>query len=78
MIGESDFLKFFLDEENFDYTKIDFSNYMWENIANTPRFMKRIIKHRLEIIPILEEKVKQDQAAEFEKKILYGQLLKTE
>lgn len=78
MIGESDFLKFFLDEENFDYTKIDFSNYMWENIANTPRFMKRIIKHRLEIIPILAEKVKQDQATEFEKKILYGQLLKTE
>ena len=78
MIGESDFLNFFLDEENFDYTKIDFSNYMWKNIANQPRFMEKIVKHRGEIIPILEEKVKQDRATEFEKKVLYGQLLKVE
>ena len=78
MIDESGFLKFFLDEENFDYTTIDFSNYMWKNIANQPRFMEKIIKHRAEIIPILEEKVKQDRATDFEKKILYGQLLKTE
>ena len=78
MIGESDFLNFFLDEENFDYTKIDFSNYMWKNIANQPRFMEKIVKHRGVIIPILEEKVKQDRATEFEKKVLYGQLLKVE
>ena len=76
MIEESDFLKFFLDEENFDYTKINFSNYMWQNIANRPHFMKIILKHRAEIIPILEEKVKQDQATDFEKRILYGHLLK--
>ena len=76
MIEESDFLKFFLDEENFDYTKINFSNYMWQNIANRPHFMKIILKHRAEIIPILEEKVKQDQATDFEKRVLYGHLLK--
>ena len=76
MIGESVFLEFFLNEESFDYSKIDFSNYMWGNISKQPRFMDKIVEHRAEIIPVIEEKIKQDQATEFEKKVLYGQLLK--
>ena len=49
---------------------------MWGNISKQPRFMDKIVEHRAEIIPVIEEKIKQDQATEFEKKVLYGQLLK--
>lgn len=71
----SEFLQFFLDSENFDYGKVDFSNYMWENISRHPQFMNKIVEHRDYVIPNIEVKIETDTATEYEKKILYGFLI---
>lgn len=75
IIDASDFLQFFFEPDNFDYGKVDFSNYMWDNIARRPRFMEHIITHKEDILPNLLQRVEADQATEFERKILYGYLL---
>lgn len=72
------FLQFFLDEENFDYDNIDFSHYMWQNIARQSRFMDKIAKHKEAIIPNIQKRIQFDTATEFEKKILYGYLMEKE
>ena len=74
----SDFLEFFLDSDNFDYNNVDFSNYMWENIARRPRFMDTIVKHKDSIICNIQSKIETRTASEFKKKILYGFLLDKE
>lgn len=43
MKDKSVFLQFFLDARDFDYERVDFSHYMWENIARRPRFMGKCI-----------------------------------
>ena len=75
IIDASDFLQFFIEPSNFDYHKIDFSNYMWQNIARRPKFMEIILTHKDDIIPKLKQRVEINQATEFERKILYGYLL---
>lgn len=72
---KSDFLQFFLNSEKFDYTKVDFSNYMWVNIARQPRFMEKLVSHKKDIIPKIQHRLEIGQATEFERKILYGYLL---
>ena len=69
-------LQFILDPEHFDYSKVDFSDYMWENFARRPRFMKYFVKHKEEIIPVMKERLLHDEATETEKKVLYGFFLK--
>lgn len=71
------FLKFFLDVDDFDYGKVDFSHYMWENIARRPQFMEKFVEHKEKIIPQIEKRIQIDTATEVEKKILYGYLLET-
>lgn len=75
IMAASDFLQFFLEPNNFDYSKIDFSNYMWENIARHDRFMNVILAHKADILPKLRLRVETDQATETERKILYGYIL---
>ena len=75
IIEASEFLQFFLEPNNFDYHKIDFSNYMWENIARHKKFMDIILSHKDDIIPNIKQRVESDQATEFERKILYGYLM---
>ncbi len=75
IVSCSDFLEFFLEPESFDYKKIDFSNYMWENIARRQRFMDIILQHKSDILPLLSKKVESGHATEFERKILYGYFL---
>lgn len=75
IIEASEFLHFFLDPNSFDYHKIDFSNYMWENIARHQKFMDIILNHKEDIIPNLKQRVESNQATEFERKILYGYLM---
>ena len=74
----SDYLQFFLDSDRFDYNKVDFSNYMWENISRRPRFMSKFVEHKEILIPNIECKIKTDTATEYEKKVLYGFLLNKE
>ena len=75
LASESDFLKFFYDDETFDYSKIDFSNYMWQNIARCDKFRGKFKLHKDEIIPHIERKIEMNTATEFERKLLYGVLL---
>lgn len=75
LVADYDFLQFFLDDAAFDYSKIDFSNYMWENIARQPQFMDKIVLHKEQIIPTIQRKIDLDAATEFERKVLYGVLM---
>lgn len=75
MEDEKDFIKFFLDSDNFDYKKVDFSNYMWENIVRREKFMTQFVAHKDDIIPNIQRKVNLDKATELERKMLYGYLL---
>lgn len=75
LINESDFLQFFIDSENFDYTKVDFSNYMWGNIVRHDIFMKKLVAHKEDIIPKIQHRLEIEQATELEKKLLYGYFL---
>ena len=68
-------LQFLLCPENFDYTQVDFSNYMWENFARQEKYMKHFIAHKDSIIPRIKERIEKDEASEAEKRILYGFLL---
>lgn len=71
-------LQFLLDQENFDYAQVDFSNYMWENFARHEKCMKCFAAHKDEIVPRIKERVEKKVASEAEKKILYGFLLDKE
>ena len=68
-------LQFLLDQENFDYSQVDFSDYMWENFARHEKYMKYFIAHKDAIIPPIKRKIAQKNASEAEIKILYGFLL---
>lgn len=69
------FLQFFLDAGEFDYEKVDFSHYMWENIARRTQFMEKFVEHKDKIIPKIQRRIHVGTATELEKKILYGYLL---
>ena len=73
--SENEFIAFFIDESSFDYSKVDLSNYMWQNIARQPRFLEVLKEHKESIIPGLKRKVDLDMASDFEKKLLYGAFL---
>ena len=68
-------LQFLLSPENFDYTQVDFSNYMWENFAKNEEYMKYFVANKDAIIPQIKERIEKNDASEAEKKILYGFLL---
>ena len=69
-------LQFLLSPNDFNYSQVDFSNYMWENFARIERYMKLFVEHKESIIPGIKVKLKDGSASEVEKKILYGFLTK--
>lgn len=52
-------LQFLLDQENFDYSQVDFSDYMWGNFARHKKYMKYFIAHKDAIIPLIKKKIAQ-------------------
>lgn len=72
LLEDSIYLQFFLDDPSFSYEQIDFSDYMWQNIAKQSRFMDKIVLHKEQIIPIIQMKIDLNTATEFERKVLYG------
>ena len=48
---------------------------MWNNFANHENLMKHFIDNKDEILPLIEEKIRNESASEFERKILYGCLI---
>ena len=72
-IAEKDpILQFFVDHERFDFAEVDFSHYMWQNIARVPKYLELIIAHKDILIPKIKHRVEYGIATEFEKKLLYG------
>lgn len=69
-------LHFLLHPETFDYKKVDFSNYMWENFARREKYMAEFVEHRDDIIPSIKDHIRSRIATDVEKKILYGFLLR--
>lgn len=72
---ENDYLKFLLHPDLFEYSKVDFSNYMWENFARREQYMKLFVDHKNDIFPYIKPRIKEGTATEVEKKIFYGFLL---
>ena len=68
-------LQFLLKPSEFDYSQVDFSNYMWENFARHEQFMRCFVAHKEAIIPKIVERIHRNNASEAEKRILYGFLL---
>lgn len=75
LADERPHLQFLLDSEHFDYSQVDFSNYMWGNFARYEKYMNCFIAHKDEIIPKIQDRVKTGEASETEKRVLYGFLL---
>ncbi len=65
-------LHFLLHPNEFDYTKVDFSDCMWENFARHQEYMDLFVEHKDEIIPLIQERMKIGDAKEIEKAIYYG------
>ncbi len=68
-------LQFLLNPDSFDYSQVDFSDYMWGNFARYEKYMNCFIAHKDAIIPKIQSRIKSEEASELEKKILYGFLL---
>lgn len=68
-------LQFLLDPQNFDYSQVDFSDYIWRNFATDERYMNYFVAHKQFIVPKIQSRIKTQKATEAEKKILYGFLL---
>ena len=69
-------LQFLLSPNDFDYSQVDFSNYLWKNFARRDKYMKLFVEHKESIIPGIKVKLKDGSASEVKKKILYGFLTK--
>ena len=69
-------LQFLLNPKNFDYSQVDFSDYMWENFARREEYMKTFVAHKEVIIPKIQKRIETGEVTEAEKRILYGFLLR--
>ncbi len=68
-------LQFLLNPDEFDYSQVDFSNYMWQNFARHEQFMRYFNAHKDAIVPKIVGRIHLNNASEAEKRILYGFLL---
>lgn len=68
-------LQFLLDPDSFDYSQVDFSDYMWENFARQEKYMTYFITHKDDIIPRIQKRIGTGEASEIEKRVLFGFLL---
>lgn len=69
------YLKFLLYPDDFDYSQVDFSNYMWTNFAKKTKLMEYFVKYKDKIVVNIKDKIKRGKITDTEKKILYGFLL---
>lgn len=74
----SDTLLFLLEPDNFNYSKVDTSNYMWVNIMRNKKYIKILKEHRNEINPDLEKAILNGYADKTQKVLFYKYFLKDE
>lgn len=68
-------LQFLLAPDAFDYSYVDFSDYMWVNFAKQKRYMSYFVAHKDIIVPRIRERLEKNLVNEDEKKILYRFLI---
>ena len=69
-------LQFICDPENFDYSQIDTSDYMWENLFKSKQYRKYFIEHKKEILnDNLKNIFETERENRVQQKIVYGVLL---
>ena len=72
----SDHLSFALDPDNFDYSKVNLENYMWQNIMYSPKYKHYFVEHKGELLTDNLEKLLSSSAAPNDvRKVVYGLLL---
>lgn len=72
----SDTLTFIVDPDNYDYSKVDLSNYMWGNFIYSSTYQQYFIDHKHEIITdSLRDIFRCGSATEAQQKIVFGLLL---
>lgn len=71
MAPERPHLQFLLAPETFDYSQVDFTNYMWVNFARKKGYMPYFVAHKDVIAPKIKERIEKNLASKDEKKILY-------
>ena len=69
------YLEFLIDPSTFDYSKVDFSHYMWSNIVRNDKFRNLLIDNKAAFVKKLKEKYLTKTITEDEKKILYKYFL---
>lgn len=71
-------LEFLLAPDDFDYDRVDVSDYMWGNIMRSKKYLPYFIKAKEKIVPKIQRRITIGSASEFERKMLYGFLLDKE
>lgn len=75
----SDHLQFMLTPNEFDYSTVDTSNYMWQNLIYSQKYQQYFINHKDQIISeALREVFSRGVDTVGQRKILYGILLNTD
>lgn len=71
----SEFLAFVIDPQNFDYTKVDLDNYMWQNLIYSEKYQHFFIEHKnLILSDKLNALISNGLASNDTQKIVYGLL----
>lgn len=65
-------LEFLLSPDSFDYEKVDTTDYMWENIIRSEKYLPYFVKEKGKIEPKIKKRIEIGEASEFELKLLYG------
>lgn len=69
-------LAFVIDPDNFDYSKVDLSHFMWGNFIYSPKYQHYFIEHKREIITdSLKNIFRCGSETDAQRKIVYGLLL---
>ena len=70
------YIDFLVSPDTFDYSLVDLSDYMWQNLIRSEQYQKKFIEHRTDL---LTEKLKKDMvndvATRDQNRIVYGLLL---
>ena len=74
--NKSKYLQFVLFPDSFDYSQVDFDDYMWQNLFSSKKYRKILLAHKEEIFnDTLRIKLKLGKTSDVEKKYIYGFLM---
>ncbi len=75
---EDETLDFLIEPNTFDYSKVDLSNYKWQNIANCKKYKEILINHKKDIIKTIQKHIEVKTVSRFELGFLFKFLVEEE